>query len=70
MCPNCEDFVLTVAMLGRLALYADTPGADLDFVEAVGPCLAASLPEPPPGTFPPGYDPTDGPEYPGEGWTP
>jgi hypothetical protein len=41
-------------------------GADDDFIEAVGPSLAASLPEPPPGTFPPGYDPTDGPEYPGE----
>jgi hypothetical protein len=52
-------------MLGQLALYADMFGADDDFIETVGPSLAASLPEPPPGTFPPGYDPTDGPDYPG-----
>jgi len=66
MCPHCEDFARTVAMLGQLALYAHTDGADQDFIEAVGPSLAASLPEPPPGTFPPGYDPNEGPEYPGE----
>ncbi|MFJ9903883.1 hypothetical protein ACIRVK_13425 [Streptomyces sp. NPDC101152] len=66
MCPNCEDFVVTVAMLGQLALYAETPGADLDFADVVGNALALSLPEPPPGLFPPG----DGPEFPGEGWTP
>jgi len=70
MCPNCEDFVLTVAMLGQLALYADTSGADQHFIDALGPCLAASLSEPAPGMFPPAYDPTEGPEYPGEGWTP
>uniref|UniRef100_A0AAU3HVK9 Uncharacterized protein n=1 Tax=Streptomyces sp. NBC_01393 TaxID=2903851 RepID=A0AAU3HVK9_9ACTN len=66
MCPNCEDFARTVLLLGQLALYADMGGADLDFVEAVSPSLAASLPEPPPGTFPPGYDPEGGPTYPGE----
>ncbi|MFF9406372.1 hypothetical protein ACF1B0_12735 [Streptomyces anandii] len=65
MCPNCEDFARTVLLLGQLALYADTAGADLAFVEALSPSLAASLPEPPPGTFPPGYDPGDGPAYPG-----
>jgi hypothetical protein len=70
MCEHCEDFHRTVILLGQLALYADTFGADLDFVDTVGPCLAASLPEPPPGLFPPGDDPTDGPQYPGEGWTP
>ncbi len=66
MCPHCEDFARTVAMLGQLALYAHADGADQGFIEAVGPSLAASLPEPPPGTFPPGYDPNEGPEYPGE----
>ncbi|MER5358815.1 hypothetical protein [Streptomyces sp. NPDC002785] len=65
MCPDCEDFARTVLMLGQLALYADVLGADQGFIEAVGPSLAASLPEPPPGAFPPGYDPTDGPDYPG-----
>ncbi|MEU5321463.1 hypothetical protein AB0G67_32615 [Streptomyces sp. NPDC021056] len=70
MCPHCDDFARTVRMLGSLALYADAGGADLLFVELVGPSLAASLPEPPPGFLPPGYDPNEGPEYPGEGWTP
>ena len=65
MCPDCDDFARTVRMLGALALYADANGADLLFVELVGPSLAASLPEPSPG-----YDPSEGPEYPGEGWTP
>ncbi|MEU1007425.1 hypothetical protein [Streptomyces sp. NPDC005890] len=68
MCPDCGDFTRTVVMLGDLALYADRIGADQDFIDTVGPCLAASLPEPPPGTFPPGDDPNEGPEYPGEGW--
>ncbi|MEU6282420.1 hypothetical protein [Streptomyces sp. NPDC047028] len=49
MCPDCEDFARTVLLLGQLALYADTNGADLDFVEAVSSSLAVSLPEPPPG---------------------
>lgn len=47
MCPDCEDFARTVLLLGQLALYADMNGADLDFIEAVSPSLAASLPEPP-----------------------
>ncbi|MES5819094.1 hypothetical protein [Streptomyces sp. RG80] len=64
MCPHCEDFARTVMMLGALALYANADDADLTFVELVGPSLAVSLPEPPPGTFPPGYDPNDGPQYP------
>ncbi|MFF3876597.1 hypothetical protein, partial [Streptomyces sp. NPDC001978] len=67
MCPDCEDFARTVVMLGQLALYADTIGADHDFIDTVGPCLAASLPEQP-DTTPPGYDPNEGPEYPGQGW--
>ncbi|WP_411576201.1 hypothetical protein [Streptomyces mutabilis] len=66
MCPHSEDFRRTVALLGDLALYAHTIGADQDFVDAIGPCLAVSLPEPPPGIFPPGYGPTDGPQYPGQ----
>ncbi|MFE5815859.1 hypothetical protein ACFQ6S_21010 [Streptomyces sp. NPDC056479] len=66
MCPNCEDFARTVLLLGQLALYADMAGADLDFVEAVSPSLAVSLPEPPPGMFPGGYDSDDGPAYPGD----
>jgi hypothetical protein len=67
MCPNCEDFARTVVLLGQLALYADYFDADQDFADVVGGALAASLPEPPPGLFPPDYDPTDGPQYPGEG---
>ncbi|MER6432419.1 hypothetical protein ABT272_32555 [Streptomyces sp900105245] len=66
MCPNCDDFARTVLLLGQLALYGDTDGADFDFIEIVGASLAASLPEPPPGTFPPGFDPNSGPPYPGE----
>ncbi|MFE2131673.1 hypothetical protein ACFW9X_00210 [Streptomyces sp. NPDC059466] len=66
MCPDCEDFARTVVLLGQLALYADRSDVDATFVDAVGVSLAASLPEPPPGIFPPGYDPDDGPDYPGE----
>ncbi|MEV6141929.1 hypothetical protein [Streptomyces sp. NPDC051992] len=66
MCPNCDDIVRTVLLLGQLALYADMDGADLDFVEVVGPSLAVSLPEPPPDMFPSGHDPDDGPIHPGE----
>ncbi|MEU0754422.1 hypothetical protein [Streptomyces albogriseolus] len=47
-----EDFNRTVQLLSALALYAHTYGADPVFVDAVGPSLAASLPEPPPGVFP------------------
>ncbi|MER5549461.1 hypothetical protein ABT072_45455 [Streptomyces sp. NPDC002589] len=68
MCPYCEDFARTVVMLGQLARYADMPGADQDFIDAIGPSLEASVPEHPPVILPPDYDPTDGPEYPGEGW--
>ncbi|MEV5848856.1 hypothetical protein AB0M32_43515 [Streptomyces sp. NPDC051985] len=56
MCPDCEDFARTVLLLGQLALYADMAGADLDFVDAVSPSLAVSLPEPPPGMFPDDQD--------------
>ncbi|MEU6217000.1 hypothetical protein ABZ845_05675 [Streptomyces sp. NPDC047022] len=63
MCPDCEDFARTVVMLGQLALYAETTGADLDFVESVSPSLAMSLPD-----IPPGHVPNEGPEYPGQGW--
>ncbi|MFF4860482.1 hypothetical protein ACFY3J_01855 [Streptomyces sp. NPDC001231] len=65
MCPNCEDFARTVLLLGQLALYADMAGADLDFVEAVSPSLAVSLPEPPLGTFLSDDDPDSGPDSPG-----
>ncbi|MFF3323481.1 hypothetical protein [Streptomyces sp. NPDC002889] len=57
-----EDFERTVNLLGALALYAHGPGADEEFVAAMAPALAASLPcgfLPP---LPPGYGPTDGPE--------
>ncbi|MEU8988378.1 hypothetical protein AB0C98_18320 [Streptomyces sp. NPDC048558] len=66
MCPNCEDFARTVLLLGQLALYADMAGADLDFVEAVSPSLAVSLPEPPPGMFPDGRDTDGGPASAGD----
>lgn len=68
MCEDCADFSRTVALLADLALYSSGTDADDAFIDLVGPCLAASLPEPPPGTFPPGYDPADGPDYPGLGW--
>ncbi|MGW6584813.1 hypothetical protein [Streptomyces globisporus] len=54
MCEHIEDFHRTVLMLGALALYAEIPGADDDFIDTIGPSLAVSLPEPPPGMFPPG----------------
>ncbi|MFE5089197.1 hypothetical protein ACFRCI_02090 [Streptomyces sp. NPDC056638] len=60
MCPDCEDVARTVLLLGHLALYADGLDADQSFVEALGPSLAASLPEPPPG-----YNSADGPDQPG-----
>ncbi|MCX5101698.1 hypothetical protein [Streptomyces sp. NBC_00439] len=60
MCEHIEDFHRTVLMLGALALYAEIPGADDDFIDHIGPSLAVSLPEPPPGMFPPGYDPIGG----------
>ncbi|PWI20738.1 hypothetical protein DI272_29700 [Streptomyces sp. Act143] len=68
MCAHCDDFARTLGLLLDLAAYSQTAGADNAFVAAIGPSLAASLPEPPPGLFPPGYDPADGPQYPGEGW--
>ncbi|MDQ0600574.1 hypothetical protein QF037_004919 [Streptomyces canus] len=67
MCPHCEDFARTVEMLAALALYSHVDGADIAFIDAMGPSLVASLPAPPPGTFPPGYNPDDGPQYPGQG---
>ncbi|MGW0601544.1 hypothetical protein ACWD11_31045 [Streptomyces sp. NPDC002776] len=67
MCEHCEDFHRTVILLGSLALYEELNGADRVFIDTVGPCLAASLPEPPPGLFPPGYDPNQGSEDPGQG---
>jgi hypothetical protein len=63
-----EDFERTVNLLGDLALYAHLLGADQEFIAVTGPALAASLP---PGILPPppdGYDPNQGPEYPGDGW--
>ncbi|MFE6187186.1 hypothetical protein ACFQ6U_22450 [Streptomyces sp. NPDC056465] len=60
MCEHIEDFHRTVLMLGALALYAEIPGADDDFIDTIGSSLAVSLPEPPPGMFPPGYDPIGG----------
>ncbi|MGW0467033.1 hypothetical protein ACWDX6_17405 [Streptomyces sp. NPDC003027] len=62
-----EDFDRTVNLLGALALYAHLLGADQDFVALVGPALAASLPPSVLPPFPPGYDPNDGPDYPGCG---
>ncbi|MFE8972900.1 hypothetical protein ACFYM7_05550 [Streptomyces cyaneofuscatus] len=65
MCEHIEDFHRTVLMLGALALYAEIPGADHDFIDTIGPPLAVSLPEPPPGMFPPGYDPIGDTDHPG-----
>ncbi|MFC8097116.1 hypothetical protein [Streptomyces sp. NPDC057363] len=52
MCRDCKDLARTVLLLGDLAMYAETPGADATFVEVTGSALAASLPEPPPGLLP------------------
>ncbi|MER5179847.1 hypothetical protein ABT009_15995 [Streptomyces sp. NPDC002896] len=63
-----EDFERTVQLLGALALYAHLPGTDEEFVAVMAPALAASLAcgfLPP---LPPGYDPTDRPDYPRQGW--
>ncbi|MET7785113.1 hypothetical protein ABZS93_00520 [Streptomyces sp900116325] len=65
MCEHIEDFHRIVLMLGALALYANTPGAEGAFIDTIGPSLAASLPAPPPGMVPPGYDPIGGTDYPG-----
>ncbi len=65
MCEHIEDFHRTVLMLGALALYAEIPGADDAFIDTIGPSLAVSLPEPPPGMFPPGYDPIGDTDHPG-----
>ncbi|MEW2490382.1 hypothetical protein [Streptomyces sp. NPDC048411] len=65
MCEHIEDFHRTVLMLGALALYAEMPGADDDFIDTIGRSLAVSLPEPPPGMFPPGCDPIGGADSPG-----
>lgn len=62
MCEGCKDLNRTVLMLGDVALYAHTPGADPVFIEVVGGSLAASLPDVPP----PGFE--DGPDYPAQGW--
>ncbi|UQI48714.1 hypothetical protein M1P56_32570 [Streptomyces sp. HU2014] len=63
-----EDFDRTIDLICSLAVYAHVPFHDEQFVAVVGPSLVASLPEPPIGTFPPGYDPNEGPDYPGQGW--
>lgn len=66
MCERCDDFSRTVLLLVDLLRYARRPGADKNFASQAGIALAASLPES--LSSPPGYDPTDAPEYPGEGW--
>ena len=64
MCPREEDFQRTVALLRCLIQYRQLPGADREFLAVVGPSLAVSVPD----FLPSGYDPTEGPEYPGQGW--
>lgn len=64
MCPREVDFQRTVALLHCLIHYGQLPDADAEFCAVVGPALALSVPD----FLPPGYDPTQGPEYPGEGW--
>ena len=66
MCSPGEDFHRTVSLLFGLAAYANKPNADQTFIKVIGPALAVSLPAPPPGTLPPGYDPNAGPEHPGQ----
>lgn len=60
-----EDFNRTVQLLGALALYADLPDADEEFVAVTGAAVAASLPRRVLPPLPSDYDPTDGPDYPG-----
>lgn len=64
--PMNEDTAATMRLIYDLLKYANTPGADWEFASVVGRALAASLP-PDSGLFPPGYDPSSGPEYPGGG---
>jgi hypothetical protein len=64
VCERCDDFSRTVLLLVDLLRYARRPGADKNFASQASIALAASLPKP--FSFPPGYDPTGGPEYPGE----
>ncbi|WP_371750122.1 hypothetical protein OG302_14595 [Streptomyces sp. NBC_01283] len=64
MCERCDDFSRTVLLFVDLLRYAKRPGADKNFASEVSTALAASLPEP--FSFPPGYDPTAGPQHPGE----
>ncbi|WP_432179329.1 hypothetical protein [Streptomyces sp. NBC_00063] len=63
MCEHSDDLNRTLLLLGELLRYAHGPGADPAFLKVVGTSLAASMPA---GWFPPGFDPTDGPQYPGE----
>ncbi|MFC9495176.1 hypothetical protein [Streptomyces sp. NPDC056982] len=62
---NSEDFHRTLRLLSDLIGYSHGREADWVFLKAVGPSLAASMPA---GWFPPGFDPTDGPRYPGSEW--
>lgn len=62
-----ENFERTVQLLGALAQYADLPDADEKFVAVTGAAIAASLPRRVLPPLPSDYDPTDGPDYPGEG---
>ncbi|WP_406516767.1 hypothetical protein [Streptomyces sp. NBC_00134] len=62
---HSEDFHRTLRLLNDLIGYFHGRNPDWAFLKAVGPSLVASLPK---GTFPPGYDPTDGPRYPGSEW--
>lgn len=65
MCEHRNDLRRTMALLGDLIQYVSLPGFDEEFRAVVSQGLAASLPA---GLLPPGYDPTDGPQYPGAGW--
>lgn len=61
MCHACyEDFNRTVTFLNDLAMYAECPGADAEFVDITSYALASSLPfDRDPETD---EDPYDGPE--------
>lgn len=43
MCHHCDDLQRTTTLLDDLAAYADLPGADLEFADAIGYSLSSSL---------------------------
>ncbi|MBO1336699.1 hypothetical protein [Streptomyces sp. VRA16 Mangrove soil] len=43
MCPTCADLAITSALISDLSDYANTPGADAEFVDVTAYGLIISL---------------------------